>query len=252
MALYLLFVALVCGACAGSFINCAALRHVTGEKLSRGRSHCPKCGHTLGVLDLVPILSWALLRGRCRYCGAGISGRYPLTEFICALVWASCAGVFGLSMQTLEYCLLFSILLAVALIDLDTMEIPNGLLLGGAAVFALFLLFHPAPLARLKSGAIGGLALGGALLLISLVMDRLLGRESMGGGDIKLFAMLGLFTGAAVGLLLVILACFAGLVFACMGKTRDKAFPFGPAVALAAWPALLAGPWLVNWYLSLF
>ena len=99
-AAYLLFLAFVCGACAGSFINCAALRHVTGEAISRGRSHCPACGHTLGVRDLVPIFSWAFLKGKCRYCGAPISKRYPLTELISALLWVSTAAVFGLSMQT--------------------------------------------------------------------------------------------------------------------------------------------------------
>lgn len=251
-ALYILCVALACGACAGSFVNCAALRHITGEKLSRGRSHCPKCGHVLGVWDLFPLFSWLFLRGRCRYCGAPVSGRYPLTELISALAWGSCAAVFGLSWQTPEYCILFSLLLAVALIDLDSMEIPNGLLIAGVVLFALCLIFHDAPLSRLKSGLIGGLVLGGALLAISLVMDKVLGRESMGGGDIKLFAMLGLYSGLAVGLLLVILACFAGLVFAYAGKAKGKPFPFGPAVALAAWPALLAGPRLVSWYLSLF
>ena len=252
MALYLLFIAFVCGACAGSFVNCAALRHVTGEKLSRGRSRCPKCGHVLGVLDLFPLFSWLFLRGKCRYCGAKVSARYPLTELVLALAWASCAAVFGLSPETLETCLLFSILLAVALIDLDSMEIPNGLLIAGAAVFIAFLLFHEDPLRRLIGGLIGGVALGGALLVISLVMDKVLGRESLGGGDIKLFALLGLFTGLAVGLLLVILACFIGLIFAWAGKAKGRPFPFGPAVALAAWPALLAGQWAVDWYLSLF
>ena len=251
-AAYLLFLAFVCGACAGSFTNCAALRHVTGEKVSRGRSHCPQCGHTLGILDLFPIFSWVFLRGKCRYCGAPVSKRYPFTELICALLWLSSAAVCGLSVQTLEYCVLFTLLLAVALIDYDTMEIPDGLLLAGAALFAACLFFHDAPLARLKSGLLGGLALGGSLLVISLVMDKVLGRDSMGGGDIKLFALLGLYTGLGVGLLLVILSCFAGLLFAFLSKAKDKPFPFGPAIALAAWPALLVGPRFVNWYLSLF
>ena len=251
-AVYLLFLAIVCGACAGSFINCGALRYVTGEKLSRGRSHCPVCGHVLGVLDLFPLFSWMFLKGKCRYCGAPVSKRYPLTELISALLWVSTAAVFGLDIRTLEYCVLFSLLLAVALIDYDTMEIPNGLLIAGAALFAVCLVFHDAPLQRLKAGLLGGLILGGSLLAVSLVMDRVLGRESMGGGDIKLFALLGLFTGTAVGLFLVILSCFTGLVFAFVSKAKGKPFPFGPAIALAAWPALLFGPRFVAWYLGLF
>ena len=252
VAAYLLVIAAVSGACAGSFINCAALRHVSGEKISRGRSHCPKCGHTLGVLDLIPILSWVFLRGKCRYCKAPVSGRYPLTELICAAAYVTAAARFGLSFMTLECIALFSILLAVALIDLDTMEIPNGLVIAGAAVFLVFLFTHDDPLDRLIWGAIGGVAFGGGLLILSLIMDKVMGRESMGGGDIKLLAMLGLFTGPAVGLFLIILACFTGLLFALLSRSKGKAFPFGPAIALAAWPALLAGADIVAWYLSLF
>lgn len=248
-ALYLLFLAFVCGACAGSFVNCAALRHVTGEKFSRGRSHCPKCGHVLGVLDLFPIVSWVFLRGKCRYCGAEVSKRYPFTEVLSALAWVTTAAVFGLSFKTLQLCLLFSILLAVALIDLDTLEIPNGLLLGGLLLWLIGLIFDRS---GWLSGLLSGLAIGGALLVISLVMDKVLGRESMGGGDIKLFALLGLFTGPWIGLLLVILSCLTGLVFAWMKRSNGDPFPFGPAIALAAWPALLIGPQVVSWYLGLF
>ena len=98
---------------------------------------------------------------------------------------------------------------------------------------------------------LGALALGGGLLLISLIMDRLLGRETMGGGDIKLLAMLGLYTGPAAGLFLLLLACFIGLAFA-LRRGRGQAFPFGPALALAAWPAALWGRELAAWYLGLF
>ena len=251
LAIYLLFIALVCGACAGSFLNCAALRYVTGEKLSRGRSHCPDCGHILGGLDLFPLLSWLLLKGKCRYCGAKVAGRYPLTEALSALVWCTTAARFGPTWQTVEHCLLFSLLLVLALIDYDTLEIPGGLLIAGIGVFIMFLPAYE-PLTRLKWGLIAGAALGGALLIISLIMDKVLGRESMGGGDIKLFALLGLFTGPGTGLFLVILSCVAGLVFAFSRKAKGKPFPVGPAIALAAWPALLLGPGIVDWYLGLF
>ncbi len=250
-AAYLLFLAALAGACAGSFVNCAALRWPAGEKLPRGRSRCPACGHALGTADLIPVLSWVLLKGKCRYCGAPVSRRYPFTEALCALLWVSAAVRFGLTWETAEHCLLFSILLFLSLVDWDVMELPNGPMLAGAAAFLVFLPAHEAPLSRLAQGAVGALALGGGLLLISLIMDRLLGRETMGGGDIKLLAMLGLYTGPAAGLFLLLLACFIGLAFA-LRRGRGQAFPFGPALALAAWPAALWGRELAAWYLGLF
>ena len=251
-AAYLLFLAFVAGACAGSFVNCAAVRLAKGEGFARGRSHCPACGHTLGARDLIPLVSWAVLGGKCRYCGARIPARYPATELVLALGFTAAAARFGLTWQTAEHCLLFAILLAMALIDLDSMELPNALQLAGAGVFAVFLPSYAQPLARLKSGLLGALALGGGLLVLSLVMDRVLGRESLGGGDIKLLAMLGLYTGPAAGLLLVILACFAGLACAAAFSAKKQAFPFGPAIAAAAVPTLLAGPQVVAWYWGLF
>ena len=232
-AAYLLFLAFAFGACMGSFINCAAVRLAKGEGFARGRSHCPACGHTLSALELIPLLSWLALRGKCRWCGAPVSVRYPLTEMVLALSCAGAAWRWGLAWQTLEHCLLFCILLAMALIDLDSMELPDGLQLAGAAVFLIFLPAYDRPLARLKSGVLAGLVLGGALLVLSLVMDRLLGRESLGGGDIKLLAMLGLYTGPAAALLLVILACILGLVFGKLTAGKGQPFPFGPAIAAA-------------------
>ena len=188
-AAYILFVAFVCGACIGSFVNCAALRLVKGEGFARGRSHCPVCGHTLAARDLVPLLSWLFLRGKCRYCGAPVSARYPATELVSGLGWLSAVWVLGLTPAALRACLLFGILLALALIDLDTMELPDVLVAAGAAVWLVFALAGPDRLSTLKSGALGALALGGSLLVLALIMDRLLGRESLGGGDIKLSAL---------------------------------------------------------------
>lgn len=252
-AAYILFVAFVCGACIGSFVNCAALRLVKGEGFAKGRSHCPACGHTLAARDLVPLLSWLFLRGKCRWCGAPVSARYPATELVSGLAWLSAVWALGISPTALRACLLFGILLALALIDLDTMELPDVLVAAGAAVWLVFALAGPDRLAVLKTGALGAAALGGSLLVLSLIMDRLLGRESMGGGDIKLLAMLGLYTGPAAGLLLIILSCLFGLILALfLARGKGREFPFGPAIALAAWPVLLWGDAIVGWYLGLF
>lgn len=251
-ATYLIFVIFLCGACVGSFVNCAAMRKVQGEKFAKGRSHCPECGHTLGVRDLFPIVSWLFLRGRCRFCGTRISVRYPVTELVTALAFVAVLVRFGISVWTLQHCLLLAVLLALALIDLDTMELPNILLIFGVILWAVFLPFSASPLKGLIKGGLGALALGGVLLIFTLLMDKILKRETMGGGDIKLFAMLGLYCGPAVGLLLVLLSCLFGLVFMVLHSVRGQPFPFGPAIAAAAVPSLLVGPQLVSWYMGLF
>lgn len=255
-AAYILFVAFVCGACVGSFVNCGALRLTNGEGLAgfaAGRSHCPACGHTLAARDLVPLLSWLFLRGKCRFCGARISARYPATELLGALAWLSAVWALGISRAALRACLLFAILLALALTDLDTMELPDPLVAAGAAVWAVFWAFGPDRLTALKTALPGAAALGGGVLVVSLVMDRLLGRESLGGGDVKLLAMLGLYTGPAAGLLLIILACVFGLLLAFfLPRGKGREFPFGPAIALAAWPAVLWGGAVWQWYMGLF
>ena len=135
--IYVLVLAFLCGACAGSFVNCAADRYAAKQSIFRGRSHCPVCGHTLGILDLFPIVSYIFLRGKCRHCGAKIPVRCLITELCGGLLFLTAAMRFGVSFQTLEYCLLFAALFAVALIDFDTMEIPDGIHLFGIFVFIL-------------------------------------------------------------------------------------------------------------------
>jgi len=238
----------------GSFLNCLAWRLVHGESVLRGRSHCASCGHTLGPGDLVPLLSWLALRGRCRYCGGRISARYPLAELVCAAAYGTLAWRYGFSAETLKFLALASVLLAVSLVDLEDGWVPDRLLLAGAAFRLAALPLEPEPGAALLRGLGGAAALFVPLLLLVLAADRLLGRESMGGGDLKLFALLGLYFGWRQGLLLVILSCLTGLVFAVMmGKAGPgRPFPFAPAMAIAAWLTALWGEGVVGWYLSLF
>lgn len=238
----------------GSFLNCLAWRLVHGESVLRGRSHCAACGHTLGAADLVPVVSWLLLRGRCRYCGGPVSPRYPLAEALCAAAYGSLAWRYGFSADTLRYCLLCSVLLAIALVDFEDGWVPDRLLLAGAVGWAALLTLEGGLWEALARGLIGAAALFLPLLLLVLAADQLLGRESMGGGDLKLFALLGLYFGWQWGLLLVIMSCFAGLISAVlMGTARPgKPFPFVPSIAAAAWFVALWGEPLIKWYLSLF
>lgn len=251
---YILFLVAVLGACLGSFLTCMASRTVQGERRPwKGRSRCDHCGRTLDFLDLIPIASWLCLRGRCRTCGAKIGPRCLVTEVLCAAVFLSVVWRMGLTWQALEALILACCLVYLSLIDLDTMELPGIPMVVGAVSWLIFLPAYDDPTARLLWGLIGAAAIGGGVLVVSLIADKVMTRETMGGGDIKFLALLGLYLGPGGGLLLLILACVVGLVMAVVtGAGRGKEFPFGPSIALAAWPAVLFSKAVLSWYLGLF
>lgn len=245
---YLLVLALAFGAVFGSFCNAWAWRIVHHEKITRGRSHCPHCGHTLGPGDLIPIFSWLARRGRCKYCGSPISVRYLLSELILGAYFASVVAVYGLSLDTLRFLALGCFLLVMSLEDIEIMEIEDGLQLGAAACVLLRL----GQSGFLRS-ILSGIAVAAGLLVMVLLFEKLLKREAMGGADIKLVAVLGLHFGLFQTLYLLIIACVVGLLGAALLKKGfGREFPFGPSLAIAAWITILTGPTAVNAYLSLF
>lgn len=246
--------AFIIGAVFGSFLNCAAWRTAHGESFLKGHSRCPKCGHELGALDLVPLLSWVFLKGRCRYCGVKISARYPLTELCFALISLACMMVFGLSAECLRNWVFLCCLFFLSLVDLENSTIPDGSLIIAALAWLIALPFTGWSLKDAGLRLLTGLGFGAALLLISLLMDRLLKKDSLGGGDIKLFAVAGLYLGLAGTLFALMLSCIIGLIFALIlfrGEARGKAFPFGPSIAAACALMLLFGQGLTDWYLGL-
>lgn len=245
--LYLL--AFICGAALASFGNVLICRLPRGLDFRRGRSQCPACGHVLAARDLVPIFSRLLLRARCRYCAAPISFRYTLVEIIGGLLAMAACAVYGFTWLALSVFAFLFILLVLAVIDLDTMEIPDGLLLALLipAAALVFLLPNVTPLQH----AIGFLAVSLPLFLITLAIPG-----AFGGGDIKLMAVAGL----ALGWQLILVAFFFGLLLGggygawlLMTKKagRKGHFAFGPFLALGLALALLAGRPLLAWYLSL-
>lgn len=250
--IYMTVVLAALGAVMGSFLNCAAMRYAAGEKLPRGRSRCPKCGRTLGASELVPIFSWVFLGGRCKGCREKISVRYPLTELIGAAAFAAAYLRFGLSFYTAELVVLFSVLLLLALIDYDTMTLPGPPMLFALAVWALFLPTHGDWKTRAIQGAASAAVVFAVILALSLIMDKLLKRESLGGGDLKLMALAALFLGPWRTLLMLIVSCALALVFVAATRSRGKPFPFGPALCAGTALTLLAGDPVVAWYLGLF
>lgn len=245
-------VSFVFGAVFGSFINCLAWRIVHGESVLKGRSHCAVCGHPLSAADLVPIFSYLFLKGRCRYCHEKISPRYMIAELILACAFTGVYLRYGISILTIRHMILSCILLGLSLTDLDTFEIPNGFIVAGIVLWAVTLPFTGEKIKdQLISGLLGGAVIAGALLLLSLLFDRVTGKEGLGGGDIKLFFMVGLFTGPVTGLFNLILSCIIGLIFAAIRREEHR-IPFGPAISIASWISILFGQAVTGWYLNLF
>jgi len=240
------------GLLAGSFLNVVALRMPRGASFVTGSSHCMSCQSPVKPWDNVPVLSWLLLRGRCRSCGTGISGRYPLVEAGTAALAALTVAVHHDDTTRLALGLvLLAFLVPMALIDLEHRIIPNRLT-GPAAVAAIALgtvLDPGGEVERLVAGA----AAGGAFLLVALAAPG-----GMGMGDVKLAGVLGLFLGAAVApaILLALLSgvLVSAVVIARKGVAggRKTAIPFGPFLALGGFVAMLAGAGLMDAYLGTF
>ena len=242
----------VSGAVAGSFLHCAASRWAAGDPHPfRGRSRCGSCGHTLGARDLVPVFSFLLRRGRCRYCGARIPARCLVSELAGAAAFL-CLGLrFGLSLELGQWFVFAALLLALSLTDWAKRIIPDKLLLALAANRAVWfaLLGHGA---REALEAAKALAVPAALLALVLALEKLLGREAMGGGDVKLLAVLALYLGWAELFLTLLAGCLLGLLWAALtgGKT-GTAMPFGPFLAAGAVLTVCCGGPVLDWYFGL-
>ncbi len=256
LAAYVIVIAALLGLVMGSFLNCFALRYANGEKVSKGRSHCATCGHTLSGADLIPVFSWLFLKGKCRYCGEKISFRYILAEIICAVMYVSVVLRFDISVETLKYLILVSLLFAVAMTDFYCRLIPDRLIIiGTVAAFTSAFFSESGILSGLLWTLIGGLSISLPLLIVVLVFDKVMNRETMGGGDIKLMFMIGLFFDWKLNILIIISACIIGIIWSVPAKRLEKGdstFSFGPALSAAAWLIMLCGQPVMDWYLGFF
>lgn len=248
---YLLVLCVILGLCMGSALNCLAWRIANKKSWTKGKSICPACRHELHTRDLIPLLSYIFSKGKCRYCGEKISPRYPLTELGLAVIFVAVFLRYGFTLYTLDIMVLASCLFTLSLIDLDTMTIPDRFLII-PAVCQLVYAYYYGGFASVWYALWHGLVLGGVVLLISLFMDKVLKKESMGGGDIKLLFVLGLFLDLPECLLLLVFSCVLGLVIALLLRRSEKAFPFGPALSAGMLLTLMVGAPIVNWYLGLF
>ena len=254
MLVFFCVVSFVFGAVMGSFLNCAAYRIAHNESFIKGRSKCPSCGHELSGLDLVPLFSWLFLRGKCRYCKSRISARYFFAELFFALLTVGCLLRFDLTLLCLRNYVFLCCLFCLSLVDLESYIIPNGCIIISVAVWAAYLPFSGMSWKNIGLSVLAGVVFGGGLLLISLVMDKILKKESLGGGDVKLYFAIGLYLGLIGTMFSLILACILGLLFVLARKVTKKSgeqIPFGPSIAASAAIMLFCGDFFVNAYLKL-
>ncbi len=244
--------AFVFGLIIGSFLNVVIYRLPRGQSLVYPRSHCPSCDRPIMPYDNVPLLSYVLLRGRCRYCRARISPRYPLVELATGTVAALLMVTYGPGIDTAVLFVLSCALIAITCIDIDYRIIPNvisypGIVLGFLSSFITRLNTPLESVAGMLTGS-------GILFVVASVYRAITGVEGMGMGDIKLMAMLGAFLGWQACIFIIIVSSLFGsivgvglVIFA--GKARRYALPYGPFIAASAMTYLFYGKLLIGMYL---
>ena len=251
------------GAVAGSFLNVCVLRWPRDESVVRPRSRCPACGRPLSWLEMVPVLGWLALWGRCRSCRSGIAVQYPLVEAAVALLWVGSLVAHGPMPEALRTAVFLTLLLGIAAADVRFYIIPDQLSLGGATIGLVL-----APLAGgiTMRAAVLGAGIGfGALWVVGRVSTTVLRRlaparleragvnQALGGGDIKMMLMVGAFVGPwGVGVTVLIGSMLALLVFGPLAAVSRRLIPFGVFLAAGAGTAHVWGAEIVAWYLSRF
>ncbi|MGA9626435.1 MAG: prepilin peptidase [Bryobacteraceae bacterium] len=260
------------GLLAGSFLNVCIHRWPRGRSVVKPRSHCVRCRKTIAWYDNIPLVSYAVLRGRCRHCGKRISARYPLVELVTGLLFFYFVFTLGPTPAAVKMCIFSAILVGLIFCDLEKRILPDELTVGGALAGLVFALFVPVP--DITAGAllwIFGVELGGTLeslaesvcgaLLPALILwgggwvyYKVRHREGLGFGDVKLVAMVGSFLGMRGALLTLIIGSIFGSILGygyIKATGKDAAtyeLPFGTFLGAAALAAAIAGPKMLEWY----
>ena len=256
----LITVAVVAGLTFGSFLNVCIARLPAHQSIATPASHCPRCDAPIRARDNIPVISWLWLRGRCRSCNARISPQYPLVELGTAALFVACVLRTGASWQTLVGAVACFLLLGLAVMDWQTMLLPDAFTLPGIAIGFLLRVFAPGNQHRLRVAmhVLRDAAIAAALLLMVWTLYHLLRRrEGLGLGDVKLLAMIAAFLGLAVTLFAffvgVLAAALFGVGLLALRRTRGSdRIPFGSFLATAGIAAIFIGRPAIAWYLSSF
>lgn len=244
--IFLYIMVFLYGIIIGSFLNVCIYRIPKKENIATTRSHCMSCGYQLKWYDLVPLFSYLVLRGKCRKCGSRISVQYPLVEALNGALYFLVFWRYGLSVDSLLYCLLFSALIVLSVIDFRTYEIPVGI---NIFILTLGLIRIVTDLSHWLSYGIGLLSVSIPLLLIYLVSKG----RGIGGGDVKLMAAAGLLIGWKLNVLGFLLGCILGsIIHVCRMKLsgEGRTLAMGPYLAMGIAISVMWGEQMIAWYLS--
>ena len=249
------FYSVLFGLCLGSFANVCIYRIPLNKSIVHPPSSCPQCGGRVRYYDNIPLISYLFLLGRCRQCKASVSWRYPLVEILMALLSLALFIRFGYHPQYFLFLLFAGTLLTLSFIDLDHKILPDVLTLPGIAL-GWAVSFLPGGISWLDS-LIGLVSGGGALYLVAALYARITGREGLGGGDMKLLAMIGAWLGWISLPLIVLMSSLSGAVIGSVfilvgGKGARTQIPFGPFLSLGALSYLFFGREISIWYFGLF
>jgi leader peptidase (prepilin peptidase)/N-methyltransferase len=235
------------GSLLGSFLNVCIVRLPLEQSVVRPRSRCPKCGVAIAWFDNIPLISWVLLRGRCRHCAAPISIQYPVIEAAVAALWAAAVWWYGPNLTALTGAAFATILLGIAVTDARHYLIPDEYTWGGLGLGLALSLRSGLP--GLLEAVLGAVVGFGLLYAIAWAGERVFREEAMGGGDIKMMAMVGAFVGWR-GVLLTLFggALLGTLVFVPLTLGKRRLVPFGVFLAAAAAVTFAFGEAILQWY----
>lgn len=243
----------ILGLIVGSFSNVCIFRIPRNESIIYPASHCPKCRNNISPKDNIPLLSYILLKGRCRNCKNKISIQYPIVELLTGVIYLIIYLIYSLSIQSLIYIILSSALVIIAFIDLNEQIVPDVISLPGIVIGFIISFFVPYIL--FPNSALGIFVGGGIILIIGLAGSVIFKKEAMGGGDVKLAAMIGAFLGWRY----VIISLFFGFFLGALAgiiliiskiKSREDTVPFGPFIVLGSLITLFWGEQIISWYIG--
>lgn len=221
---------LIIGLLAGSFIYCYAYRQMNPEYKGRLRSCCDYCKHQLIFIDLIPLFSYMLTKGRCRYCDKKISIKYPLSELLTAFIYLIVYQRFYFWINRIHYFILFSALIAICFTDIEKYLIPDKMIILIIINKLLFTIYqHNNPFKMFLNGFL----ISFLILLISIIMKKISGKDTIGGGDIKLLFVLGTYFNFGINLYFILFSCIIGLIYLLFIGKYDKPFPFAPCICLS-------------------
>lgn len=245
----------ILGLLIGSFLNVCIYRIPRGESIAYPPSHCTSCGNNIKSYDLIPVISWIFLSGKCRSCGEKISIRYALVELATAILFLLTYFRYGVSIFLLRYLILIPFLLVIAMIDYDTMEVYTTTTWLAIAMGAVLLGVNFYMREQVATYVYGALLGAGIIIIIILLSKLILGTEGMGWGDAEICGLCGLFLGFKLTLIMIFFSFIIGGVIGVYllrfkKKNGRSEMPFGPSIIMAAFLSILWGDKILNWYLG--